>query len=105
MGLPLQRIAAVKAAHPNHRSAHPLRVRLNDQEALALVGEIVANPTAFVLRDVGLKADGTPKPSLAVVAEQLATDLALPALAPDATHAEQVTRLTDRTQIHNALWE
>jgi len=105
MGSALIRIAAVKAAHPNHRSTHPLRVRLSDAEALELARQVAANPGKFELRDVGTKADGSAKPTLTEASEQLVAHMKSPALEDHATHAEHVARLDTRSKLRAALWE
>lgn len=104
MGSALQRIAAVKAAHPKHRGAHPLRVRLSDVEGIELARELIATPTLATLRDVGLDSNGSAKPTLEQAAEDLEKQLAVK--EPEGTtHAERVAHLEKTTRVRNCLWE
>ena len=121
----LERLEALKAAHANHKEIHPLRLRLSDRDAIALVNQIhpregqdeQGNPTPapaadpklseLELRDVGTQADGKPKPTLQEAANQLEEFLDKTPF-PDATtapHAEIAAWMERKQKLHQALWD
>jgi hypothetical protein len=123
MGSAVDRIAALKQAHPTHRGEHALRARLSDREAIEVARELDPparedengqriEPAAksdqmagVQLRTLELRSDGTAKPTLQEAADALEAILDEPALPEDATHAEQESRMALRSIRHRELWE
>ena len=117
MGTVTDRIAALRAANPNHDAAHPLRLRVSDTEVLELVKEIfpegldenAPHPNIpfqrLHLNEVGAKANGDPKPTLMEAAEALEEFMEKPAPGTTATHAQLREWVERKTALLQDVWE